>query len=145
MASTLRPRLDILPPAQRRLWDEPAAVLGHFVLYGGTALALHLAIAGRGEGLREAIDNAPPGIVDARSWSYCNAGIGRFPRTANARAHIGLTVARLRWRTPGSAPRRKFGLHAVATLYRELSESGNLRQTARPDQIALGRLRAGNA
>jgi hypothetical protein len=42
MAKTFRPRLDVLPPAQRRLWDE----LGHlpelFVLYGGTALALHL-------------------------------------------------------------------------------------------------------
>ena len=31
------------------------------------------------DGLREAIDNAPPGIVDARSWSYWNARIGRFP------------------------------------------------------------------
>lgn len=36
------PRLDILPPAQRRLWDELAAVPPEFVLYGGTALALHL-------------------------------------------------------------------------------------------------------
>ena len=31
------------------------------------------------EGLREAIDNAPPGIVDARSWAYWNARIGRYP------------------------------------------------------------------
>ncbi len=36
------PRLDILPPAQRRLWDELAAVPRNFVLYGGTAIALHL-------------------------------------------------------------------------------------------------------
>lgn len=36
------PRLDILPPPQRRLWDELAAVPPEFVLYGGTALALHL-------------------------------------------------------------------------------------------------------
>ncbi|MBF0178092.1 MAG: nucleotidyl transferase AbiEii/AbiGii toxin family protein [Magnetococcales bacterium] len=36
------PRLDILPPPQRRLWDELAAVPTEFVLYGGTALALHL-------------------------------------------------------------------------------------------------------
>jgi hypothetical protein len=42
MASTIRPRLDILPPAQRRLWDELGTVPGHFVLYGGTALALQL-------------------------------------------------------------------------------------------------------
>jgi hypothetical protein len=42
MTSKIHPRLDILPPAQRHLWDELGAVPGHFVLYGGTALALHL-------------------------------------------------------------------------------------------------------
>lgn len=36
------PKLSILPAPQRRLWDELAAVPKHFVLYGGTALALHL-------------------------------------------------------------------------------------------------------
>jgi Nucleotidyl transferase AbiEii toxin, Type IV TA system len=42
MAKTFRPRLDVLPPAQRRLWDELGSLPEHFVLYGGTALALHL-------------------------------------------------------------------------------------------------------
>jgi hypothetical protein len=36
------PRLDILPAAQIRLWLELSAVPEEFVLYGGTALALHL-------------------------------------------------------------------------------------------------------
>jgi Nucleotidyl transferase AbiEii toxin, Type IV TA system len=36
------PRLDILPPSQRRLWDELAEVPLKFVLYWGTAIALHL-------------------------------------------------------------------------------------------------------
>jgi len=36
------PRLDILPAAQRRLWPELSEVPDEFVLYGGTALALHL-------------------------------------------------------------------------------------------------------
>jgi hypothetical protein len=36
------PRLDILPPPQRRVWDELGAVPREFVLYGGTAIALHL-------------------------------------------------------------------------------------------------------
>ena len=43
------PRLDILPAAQRRLWDELGEVPHQFTLYGGTALALHL-------GHRESID-----------------------------------------------------------------------------------------
>jgi hypothetical protein len=41
-ATPFSPRLDILPEAQRRLWPELAAVPREFVLYGGTALALHL-------------------------------------------------------------------------------------------------------
>jgi len=36
------PRLDILPPSQRRLWYELTDVPPEFVLYGGTAIALHL-------------------------------------------------------------------------------------------------------
>lgn len=41
--ATLTPDLSRLPPAQRRLWPElrPGVELG-FVLYGGTAISLHL-------------------------------------------------------------------------------------------------------
>jgi len=38
----MRPRLDILPAEQRRLWPELSQVPEHFVLYGGTAIALRL-------------------------------------------------------------------------------------------------------
>ena len=43
MTGIFRPRMDVLPPAQQRLWPElrPAASLG-FSLYGGTAVALRL-------------------------------------------------------------------------------------------------------
>ncbi len=36
------PHLEILPAAQARLWRELSALPDQFVLYGGTALALHL-------------------------------------------------------------------------------------------------------
>ena len=36
------PHLEILPTAQARLWHELSALPEQFVLYGGTALALHL-------------------------------------------------------------------------------------------------------
>jgi hypothetical protein len=36
------PRLEILPAAQRRLWSEFSGVPEEFVLYRGTAVALHL-------------------------------------------------------------------------------------------------------
>jgi hypothetical protein len=172
MTADFAPRLDILPPPQRRLWDELAAVPEEFVLYGGTALALHLrhresldfdffgnkpldpaelvpavsflvgaivtqrdrprsgtlmktipltpdteALARRlvwfepptealsdtsrfvayalvrathedmtllrkflsDDDLREALDHAPPGIIDPRSWAYWNSRLGRYP------------------------------------------------------------------
>jgi hypothetical protein len=44
-----KPRLDILPPSQRRLWGELIDVPEDFTLYGGTAIALHL-------GHRESVD-----------------------------------------------------------------------------------------
>jgi hypothetical protein len=37
-----KPRLEILPPAQQNFWRERPAIPSHFVLYGGTAIALRL-------------------------------------------------------------------------------------------------------
>jgi hypothetical protein len=42
-AQRFAPKLEILPPAQRRLWEELKHTPKDFVLYGGTALALRLA------------------------------------------------------------------------------------------------------
>lgn len=42
-AQRFAPKVEILPPAQRRLWDELKHTPKHFVLYEGTALALRLA------------------------------------------------------------------------------------------------------
>ena len=42
MPPEFTPRIDILPTTQRQLWDELGAVPEGFVLYGGTAIALHL-------------------------------------------------------------------------------------------------------
>ncbi len=44
------PRLDVLPPAQRKFWPQLAKLRNEgFVLYGGTAIALYL-------GHRESVD-----------------------------------------------------------------------------------------
>lgn len=49
MSKGFTPQLHILPPPQRRLWDELVAIPTDFILYGGTAIALHL-------GHRQSID-----------------------------------------------------------------------------------------
>jgi hypothetical protein len=42
MSNVFTPRLDILPNPQRQLWPELTETPSHFVLYGGTAIALRL-------------------------------------------------------------------------------------------------------
>ncbi|MGE5512933.1 MAG: hypothetical protein ACM31O_16975 [Bacteroidota bacterium] len=71
--------------AQRCVWfkapEEAVAYPEHFiahVLTFGThedvkALRRHVS----DEDLKEAIDKAPPGVFDARSWAYWNLIIGR--------------------------------------------------------------------
>jgi Nucleotidyl transferase AbiEii toxin, Type IV TA system len=38
----MKPRLDVLPPPQRRFWPAFSELPNHFVLYGGTAIGLRL-------------------------------------------------------------------------------------------------------
>ncbi len=37
------------------------------------------------EDFREALDKAPPGIIDPRSWAYWNSKMGRYPAPAPPR------------------------------------------------------------
>jgi hypothetical protein len=76
-----------LAAAKRIVWfrppeealDSPIELIAYAMRYA-TDEDMALLIDCIGEtGLREAIDNAPPGIVDPRSWSYWNARIGRIP------------------------------------------------------------------
>jgi hypothetical protein len=41
-AELFNPKIEILPSAQRSLWGELKQTPRHFVLYGGTAMALRL-------------------------------------------------------------------------------------------------------
>jgi hypothetical protein len=41
------------------------------------------------EDFREALDRAPPGIIDPRSWAYWNSKMGRYPAPPLPRRHFG--------------------------------------------------------
>jgi hypothetical protein len=42
---------------------------------------------------REALDSAPPGIIDPRSWAYWNAKLGRYPPPPLPRRQFGKSEA----------------------------------------------------
>lgn len=73
--------------ARRILWfEEPALALSdpiRFLAYAMTyATHEEMKIIRRyvsDRDFREALDKAPPGIIDPRSWAYWNATIGRYP------------------------------------------------------------------
>lgn len=78
---------ELLAVAERVVWFKPPAAaladpwhfLAHVMTYGTVEdlRALH-GVVGPDE-LREALDNAPPGVFDARSWAYWNLKYGRDP------------------------------------------------------------------
>jgi hypothetical protein len=73
--------------ARRVVWFEPAecalADPVRFLAYAMT-YARHedMKVIRRyisDDDFREALDRAPPGIIDPRSWAYWNSKMGRFP------------------------------------------------------------------
>lgn len=73
--------------ARRLVWFEPPSKAlsntPRFVAYAA-ARATHsdMKILRRflsDDQLRAALDHAPPGIIDPRSWAYWNAKLGRYP------------------------------------------------------------------
>lgn len=73
--------------ARRLVWfEEPQEALSdtfRFVAYA-MARATHedmklLRQFLSDDDLLEALDNAPPGIIDPRSWAYWNSKMGRYP------------------------------------------------------------------
>jgi hypothetical protein len=83
----LPPDADILAVARNVIWFEPPEqaianpirFMAYLLTYGTAeeiaAVRNHLGP----EDLREAVEKAPPGIFDERSWAYWNLMIDRVP------------------------------------------------------------------
>ncbi len=73
--------------ARRVVWfEEPATAIADPIRFMAYAMAsathedmklLRLHVSD--EDFREALDKAPPGIIDPRSWAYWNSKAGRYP------------------------------------------------------------------
>jgi hypothetical protein len=78
---------ELLEVAPRVIWFEtpeqalanPARFLAYLMTYGtADDIAIVRRFVSEAE-FAEALESAPPGIMDARSWAYWNAIAGRYP------------------------------------------------------------------
>jgi hypothetical protein len=78
---------DLLTVARRVIWFEPPAkaladpirFLAYLMTYGTLE---EIAVVQRYldlDDFKEALEHAPPGIIDERSWAYWNVVVGRYP------------------------------------------------------------------
>ncbi len=80
MASPIAPTPEMLTLAQRCVWfrapqdalANPTDFLAHVMTYGTYDDLRILRGQVSDADLREALDNAPPGVFDGRSWAYWN-------------------------------------------------------------------------
>ena len=79
--------LKLLNVAQRVIWfkeppdalSNPYHFLAHVMTYGSMEDIKIVHDIIEDEGFREALEHAPPGIFDPRSWAYFNLKYGRHP------------------------------------------------------------------
>lgn len=84
---SLQPAPDLLAVAEKTVWfKEPTATLAnpaHFIAYALTyGTHADVKVVRRhvdDDALRAALDQAPPGVFDGRSWAYWNLKLGRYP------------------------------------------------------------------
>ena len=83
--------------ARRVIWfEDPAEALSdpqRFIAYAMT-FAVHedMNVVRQhvtDDDLRDVLDNAPPGIIDPRSWSYWHLKLGKFPAPAQPLRTLG--------------------------------------------------------
>jgi hypothetical protein len=87
MLKEIRLTPEIAAVARNVVWFEdartavadPARFLAYAMTYGDHADIRTIRNLITDDELRFAIENAPPGIFDARSWAYWNLMLGRYP------------------------------------------------------------------
>lgn len=78
---------DLLDVAPRIIWFEPADAaladpvrfLAYLMTYGTIEEIKMVKRYVSRDDFREALEHAPPGIMDERSWAYWNIRLGRYP------------------------------------------------------------------
>jgi hypothetical protein len=81
------PRIIWFEPAERALAD-PVRFMAYAMTYARHEDMKLIRRHVSDEDFLEALDRAPPGIIDPRSWAYWNSKMGRYPPPPLPRRHF---------------------------------------------------------
>ena len=81
------PRIIWFEPPERALAD-PVRFMAYAMTYARHEDMRLIREHVSDEDFREALDRAPPGIIDPRSWAYWNSKMGRYPAPPLPRRHF---------------------------------------------------------
>jgi hypothetical protein len=82
------PRIIWFEPPERALAD-PVRFMAYAMAYARHEDMRVIREHVSDEDFREALDRAPPGIIDPRSWAYWNSKLGRYPPPPLPKRHFG--------------------------------------------------------
>jgi len=82
------PRIIWFEPPERALAD-PVRFMAYAMTYARHEDMRLIREYVSDEDFRDALDRAPPGIIDPRSWAYWNSKMGRYPAPPLPRRHFG--------------------------------------------------------
>jgi hypothetical protein len=82
------PRIIWFEPPERALAD-PVRFMAYAMTYARHEDMRLIREYVSDEDFREALDRAPPGIIDPRSWAYWNSKMGRYPPPPLPKRHFG--------------------------------------------------------
>jgi hypothetical protein len=82
------PRIIWFEPPERALAD-PVRFMAYAMTYARHEDMKLIREYVSDDDFREALDMAPPGIIDQRSWAYWNSKMGRYPPPPLPKRHFG--------------------------------------------------------
>lgn len=147
------PRIVWFEPPERALAD-PVRFMAYAMTYARHEDMRLIREYVSDEDFREALDRAPPGIIDPRSWAYWNSKMGRYPPPPMPKRHFGddkvpTALTRGAGQSPHSNPSSRIDLEETRRTgreawlkMRELQPKENLeeaRRRAREDWLARHR------
>jgi len=120
---SVAPRIVWFEPPERALAD-PVRFMAYAMTYARHEDMRLIREHVSDDDFRDALDRAPPGIIDPRSWAYWNSKMGRYPAPPLPKRHFGdhkpvTTLAGSAGQSPHANPSSHIALEETRRAGRE--------------------------